>query len=92
MDLSPIGIVRIQGGGHPEHYKESAIQFRVDGKHLKTWKNVKRNLLLTVFLLSQYSMTHTVHSKAENMFVAAGQGRGTPTRQERVFLAESLSR
>lgn len=75
MDLSPIGIVRIQGGGgHPEHYKESAIQFRVDGKHLKTWKNVKRNLLLTVFFVK--SMFDDSHSPFQSGQHACGRGSG----------------
>lgn len=71
-------------GVDPEHYKKSANQIFVNGKHLKTWKKLKRNLLLKGFFLSrQCSQTHTVHSKAENMLVVASQGRGTPTGKKR---------
>lgn len=61
----------------------------MNGEHLKTWKKVKRNLLLTVFLLSQCSMTRTVHSKVENILVVAAQGKETPRTQKNSFLAES---
>ena len=88
---SSIGMVRIQGGSS-RTLQEISNPVSCEWQASKTWKKLERNLLLKVFLSSQCSMTHTVHSKAENMLVGRGSGKGNADTQATVFLAESLSR